>query len=361
MTEFEDGSILTSNRPDGRRRAGQRPPTHERPYHSYKNDVPDAANESANRRVQGLFRLNISDAPDEIINDLPADGFSFNIGAIPPASEGDEEGFGTGLSIEFDTHSGGGADIIGHNVAVKGVDVPGGSKGVHPEVDGERHTVCIEWVNGAVTVSVDGSDLFRNLPTPGFTPSPAYVSRSPPAPVAPPRRFSSTTLDHATECHRRFARRILRCSGPDNWYYGFRNYTTDGGSQDYDPATDFLLFDGGEGAGAWDGVTQLWTGTAWVLDDAPPWTAVGPVYVHPNGNNNGNVHWAVRRWVADELSSETPLALRWHIQKSNIGGGNGVTGAIYLNGIRKDAFTIAFLDGVGATRTCYALINPWAT
>lgn len=124
---------------------------------------------------RACFDYQIFDAPNEVINDLAADGFSFNIGAILPASAGDEEGFGTGLSIEFDTHFGGGSDIIGHNVAVNGVDVPGGSNGTDPHVDGAWHAVCIEWVDGAVSVSVDGADLFLDLPTPGFTPVPANV------------------------------------------------------------------------------------------------------------------------------------------------------------------------------------------
>ena len=119
---------------------------------------------------RACFDYKLIDAPDETINDLPADGFSFNIGAILPSSVGDEEGFGIGLSIEFDTHFGGGSDLIGHNVAVNGIDVPGGTSSIDPQVDGEWHSVCIQWVGGAVTVLVDEVALFTELATPGFTP-----------------------------------------------------------------------------------------------------------------------------------------------------------------------------------------------
>jgi len=119
---------------------------------------------------RACFDYKLIDAPNETINDLPADGFSFNIGAIPPSASGDEEGFGIGLSIEFDTHLGLGSDIIGHNVAVNGTDVPGGSNATEPQVDGQWHSVCIEWADGKVTVSVDEIALFTDLATPGFTP-----------------------------------------------------------------------------------------------------------------------------------------------------------------------------------------------
>lgn len=125
--------------------------------------------------IRACFDYRLFDAPDETINDVPADGFSFNVGSILPTDSGSEEGFGTGLSIEFDTHLGNGADIIGHNVAVNGVNVPGGANQTDPQVDGEWHAVCIEWIDGAVSVWVDGTALFSEVPTPGFSPDPTDV------------------------------------------------------------------------------------------------------------------------------------------------------------------------------------------
>jgi hypothetical protein len=151
--------------------------------------------------------------------------------------------------------------------------------------------------------------------------------------------------------------------GNNNWYYGYRNVTADGaGIESYNPTNHFIQFAGGEGQGAWDGIGQFWTGSEWDLQTAAtaPWTEMGRENVHPNGNNNAFVHWCVRRWVANEISSRTPLAFRWNVRKQNLNGssGNGVTGGIYINGTRADSATINYNDGVGPIRTYYANLNP---
>ncbi len=114
----------------------------------------------------------------------PADGFSVTYGVIPPAGEGPagghgnaEEGFGGAtpqLSVEFDTWQLGDAEH-GYNVAVNGVDVPGGFVPADILLDGEA-------VNGSATIVWDPADgvtltvntgrgpasVFANLPTPGL-------------------------------------------------------------------------------------------------------------------------------------------------------------------------------------------------
>ena len=44
------------------------------------------------------------------------------------------------------------------------------SNAIGPQVDGQWHSVCIEWASGAVALSVDEVPLFTDLATPGFTP-----------------------------------------------------------------------------------------------------------------------------------------------------------------------------------------------
>ena len=53
--------------------------------------------------------------------------------------------------------------------------------------------------------------------------------------------------------------------GAGDWTYGYRDYTADGGEQDYNPTADFILFAGDAADGPWDGATQQWSGNGWKL------------------------------------------------------------------------------------------------
>ena len=112
---------------------------------------------------------------DEDGGNPAADGFSFNFGAIAPGASGSEEGFGTGLSVEFDTWDNGGGGENGFNVAVDNVDVADGFNPLVPPVDGEFHRVRIEYSfideEGLITLLLDGNPIFEDLPVPGFEPS----------------------------------------------------------------------------------------------------------------------------------------------------------------------------------------------
>jgi hypothetical protein len=137
--------------------------------------------------------------------------------------------------------------------------------------------------------------------------------------------------------------------GENDWFYGYRNYTADGGGPNYNPTNGFIQFD----ASAWqNGQWDLTTA------EAAPWTELGRENTHPN--TGGAVHWTIRRWVATELTQKSPLTIRWHMRKTNITdtGGNGVTGGVYVNGIPLDIVVIAGTNGVGVTRTVYANVNP---
>ena len=145
--------------------------------------------------------------------------------------------------------------------------------------------------------------------------------------------------------------------GQDDWYFGYRNYTKDGGGENYNPDTGFIVFN----------ADTQWTGAKWDLDTTArnPWTELGAENTHPNSSTAVNpdgydtgVHWTIRRWVANQITKVTPLAFRWHARKGDTAGGNGVTGALYINGQRKDAAIIAGTDGVGVTHTYFANVAP---
>ncbi len=137
---------------------------------------------------------------------------------------------------------------------------------------------------------------------------------------------------------------------PTGWSAGYRDLTADGGTDDYHPTDDFILFNEDDG---W-----VWNGNAWDWADGNvPWTMLAPLETHPNGDNNGAVQWTIRRW-APQVEEVTPLALIWEIRKSNTNCGNGVTGSLHINGQRVDFLTIAGSDGEGETRTYFANVKP---
>jgi hypothetical protein len=149
--------------------------------------------------------------------------------------------------------------------------------------------------------------------------------------------------------------------GKDGWFNGYRNFTLDGGAANYDPQQHFIAYAGGEGQGDWDGVTQQWAGNAWDLNTeaAGPWTYQNSQAIHPNGENSppNEEHWAIRRWVASEITKVTPVGIIWQVRKENTAG-DGVTGAVFVNGNLVDSITIAGNDATNPRRTVYANLNP---
>ncbi|RIK75895.1 MAG: hypothetical protein DCC68_20425 [Planctomycetota bacterium] len=150
--------------------------------------------------------------------------------------------------------------------------------------------------------------------------------------------------------------------GENDWFYGYRNFTLDGGGA-YDYLNHFIPFfnDGTNVISP----TNQWTGDHWRLEANPggtggPWTELLRENTHPNGTNSQPLqeHWTMRRWVANSLAAPTELALEWQMRKTNTGGGNGVGGFLFLNGVQLDTATIAGNDGVGVLRTAVTTVNP---
>ncbi|MFC1757825.1 PEP-CTERM sorting domain-containing protein [Planctomycetota bacterium] len=129
--------------------------------------------------------------------------------------------------------------------------------------------------------------------------------------------------------------------GANGWTYGLYNATTDGNGV-YD-REDFEAFDGGQFA---------WDGAKWDFTDGNvPWTEVGQVIGHPNGDNNGEVHYAVRRWESDVSGSAT---IDFNLAKSNVNCGNGTSAILYHNGTEIGSLSVAGDDGDGLTASVAA-------
>ena len=122
----------------------------------------------------------------------PADGFSFNYGNIADSATAGEEGFSSGLAVEFDTWDNGGEGQesgIGYDISVDGADLPDGVMRIAADddkqdnrffkFDGQFRPVEISWFKtgedtGVFSLTVDGEVFYDNLPTPGFAPEPSY-------------------------------------------------------------------------------------------------------------------------------------------------------------------------------------------
>ncbi|MEZ5303896.1 MAG: PEP-CTERM sorting domain-containing protein [Verrucomicrobiales bacterium] len=133
--------------------------------------------------------------------------------------------------------------------------------------------------------------------------------------------------------------------GQDGWTYGYFNNSQSG--------VDFIPFD-----------DSWYNGTVWDWPAGnPPWTEVNANGGHPNGDNNGDIHSAVRRYTVEDLNGGQPygIAADWWISKANTGGGNGVTGEVYHNGTLVNASTIGGTDGLGASNANFLMVNPGDT
>ncbi|MES2708730.1 MAG: hypothetical protein V4726_19195 [Verrucomicrobiota bacterium] len=151
--------------------------------------------------------------------------------------------------------------------------------------------------------------------------------------------------------------------GQDGWEYGYRDFTVTGPALNYDPVTAFTRFAGGSGnPDAWiEGLdsTQQWNaaGSKWDIVNGAPWTELSRGATHPNGMNNAVEHWSIRRWKAAELTAATPVDIIWSIKKTDPGG-DGVTGAVFLNGKILDSRTIAGNNTTGIIRRVYLVMKP---
>ena len=132
--------------------------------------------------------------------------------------------------------------------------------------------------------------------------------------------------------------------GALGWSNGYYNASADDNG-DYD-AADFIPF---------EGPNWVWNGSAWDWGDGNvPWTTIANNNGHPNGDNNGDVHVAIRRW---ESSHSGPVSINWTLAKQNVNCGNGVTGVLAINGVEVDSATVAFDDATGVLQTHMANLS----
>jgi hypothetical protein len=61
--------------------------------------------------------------------------------------------------------------------------------------------------------------------------------------------------------------------------------------------------------------------------------------------------------VASKLTKVTPVAIIWQVRKTNLAG-DGVTGALYVNGMLLDSITIAGNNGTNPSRRYYVNLSP---
>ena len=126
--------------------------------------------------------------------------------------------------------------------------------------------------------------------------------------------------------------------GTNGWVSGYRNYTADGGGDDYNATEDFITFD----------KEAAWRGDFWRLaPSGAPWTLVKSDSGHPNGTNSApnEEHWAMRRWTSDR---DATLSVEWKLSEQNQGG-SGVGGSLHHNGVLVDSG--ATDTGEGFTKT----------
>ncbi len=122
--------------------------------------------------------------------------------------------------------------------------------------------------------------------------------------------------------------------GANGWYYGFWNKSLDADGV-YNPFTDFNSTD----------PQWAFSGGAWLLGPGnPPWDTITPGSWHPNGDNNGAVHWVIRRWVSETAGS---INCRVVFAMESGACGNGATLRVLLNGAQKFSHTVAFNDTTG--------------
>ena len=100
--------------------------------------------------------------------------------------------------------------------------------------------------------------------------------------------------------------------GENSWFYGYYNRTASPGYQ----ASKFTPFPSSPGPAS---ASNYWSGFDWDwFAGNPPWTQIAQTTQHPNGSNNGQEHWSIRRYVS-EISGR--LTVDWTLARAATCGG----------------------------------------
>jgi hypothetical protein len=141
--------------------------------------------------------------------------------------------------------------------------------------------------------------------------------------------------------------------GSNNWYYGYWQKTGDGDGL-YDYRTEFVPF-------TQFGVYTIVGGPAWNTSSSSYWTGLAAVGGHPNGvqTSGGRMaveQWAIRRWISPVDGS---ITITGRLAKFNTSSnGDGVVGAIMVDGVTVFSRQIAATDGVGVSFGVEATVLP---
>ncbi|MCA9213834.1 MAG: hypothetical protein KDB27_12270, partial [Planctomycetales bacterium] len=161
-----------------------------------------------------------------------------------------------------------------------------------------------------------------NIPNPDRPDPPANWPPLPPPPKPPTIASTEDDWSFAGE------------QGANGWTYGYFNVSLDGDpfEEDYGYGTDaFINFEDEEDDWTWDG--NKWDSTLGNV----PWTEVGQTTGHPNGDNNGDVHFVIRRWESDH---EGEVEISSTLYKTNVNCGNGTSVHVFQNGELIDTISV---------------------
>lgn len=136
--------------------------------------------------------------------------------------------------------------------------------------------------------------------------------------------------------------------GQDSWFYGYYDgdsslpFTNDPLDDDFELLTTFSNE-------RWS-LTTGWGGY---------WTFLWATGGHPNGafSTSGRLageHWAARRWIS-EVSGEVNISGK--LAKADPGGGNGITGHIFIDGVEVFSHHVDYNDLQGVNYSVDAIVT----
>ncbi|MGE3308749.1 MAG: cadherin-like beta sandwich domain-containing protein [Limisphaerales bacterium] len=133
--------------------------------------------------------------------------------------------------------------------------------------------------------------------------------------------------------------------GLNGWSYGYYDITRLGGPPK--SPNDLTLF---PNTGAAYSALNYWDGTLWDwFAGNQPWTEISATGGHPNGSNQSNQHWVVRRYQI-QPGEEGDLWVNWSLSKSNPNW-DGTSVRVLLNGAQIDFGSVAGSDLIGINRS----------